>query len=93
MRAAHGALAGLLALVLLGGLPEAHAHHDRTPGLYHEECPLDRLATPGWGLAMLAPAGVRPAEPIAAPAMPSSPGPPARPAGRTFAPRGPPAIR
>jgi hypothetical protein len=88
----RAALLGLLASILLGtGIPEIHNHNANTAGFYSEQCPLARLAVPGWGLTAVAPDPLT--QPDAIPALdlpPASAEPSAlRPA---FAPRAPPSV-
>ena len=85
------ALLALLALAVIGAeIPDVHAHDGETPGLYNEECPLARLAVPGWGLPALAPDTLPQPDPVSDPA--AAPAPADRPAApRTaFAARAPP---
>ena len=92
MRLERVLLLGFLVLAVLGGeIPEIHAHDDGTPGLYNEECPLVRLAVPGWGLAAFAPGGLFRPDLVAVSASPSTPVELTRPSGSPFAPRAPPA--
>jgi hypothetical protein len=83
-------LLGLLLVVLLGAeIPEVHDHDASTPGLYNEECPLARLAVPGWGLPPVA-ANLL-SQPDPAPALAVAPVPDTPAAPRTgFAARAPP---
>jgi hypothetical protein len=86
------AFLGFLVLAVIGtDLPEVHVHSAETPGLYNEECPLARLAVPGWSLPALARETLPQAEPVSGP--PPSPPlvQPERPARSAFAPRAPPA--
>jgi hypothetical protein len=87
------ALLGFLVLAVLGTeLPGVHLHSAETPGLYNEECPLARLAIPGWSLPALARETLGQADPVSDPA-PSLPlVQPERPARSAFAPRAPPPI-
>lgn len=84
-------LVGLLALAVLGDIPEIHDHDDGTPGFYNEGCPLARLAVRGWGLTAPETGTLSQPAPIAVQASPSTPAQPARPNASAFAPRAPPA--
>lgn len=82
----------LLVVVVLGAeLPDVHAHDAETPGFYNEQCPLARLAVPGWGLPALEPETSLQPDPVADPASPPALVQPAGPARPAFAPRAPPA--
>jgi hypothetical protein len=85
-------LLGLLLVVLLGAeIPEIHDHNADTPGLYNEECPLGRLAVPGWGLAAGGRDSLPQRDPASDPAtLPASAEPSAAPRP-AFAARAPPA--
>jgi hypothetical protein len=86
------ALLGFLVLAVLGAeLPDVHAHQAETPGFYNEECPLARLAVPGWGLPALVPDTLPQPGPVSDPAPPLALVQPAGPARPAFAPRAPPA--
>ena len=91
MRPPRVLLVGLLALAVLGEVPEIHAHDDSTPGFYNEECPLARLAVRGWGLTTPTLGTLAEPSPIAVQASPPTPAQPARPDAPAFAPRAPPA--
>ena len=85
------ALLGFLVLAVLGtDLPEVHVHDAETPGFYNEECPLARLAVPGWSLPALARETLLRADPVSNPAPPLPLVQPERPARSAFAPRAPP---
>ena len=86
------ALLGFLVLAVLGAeLPDVHVHQAETPGFYNEECPLARLAVPGWGLPALVPDTLLQPDPVSGPASPPALVQPAGPARLAFAPRAPPA--
>jgi hypothetical protein len=86
------ALLGFLVLAVLGAeLPEVHVHQAETPGFYNEECPLARLAVPGWGLPALVPDTLLQPDPVSGPAPPPALVQPAGQARFAFAPRAPPA--
>jgi hypothetical protein len=88
----RAALLGLLVLALLGAeLPDVHVHDAETPGFYNEECPLARLAVPGWGLPALARETLPEPDPVTDLASPPALVQPGRPARSAFAPRAPPA--
>jgi len=68
------ALLGLLGLAVLGvELPDVHSHKAETPGFYNEECPLARLAVPGWGLPALARGTLLQPDPVSDPASAPTP--------------------
>jgi hypothetical protein len=88
----RAALLGFLVLAVLGtDLPDVHVHSAETPGLYNEECPLARLAVPGWSLPALAREALPQPDPASDPASPARLVQPERPARSAFAPRAPPA--
>ena len=85
------ALLGLLVFAVLGtDLPDVHVHSAETAGLYNEECPLARLAVPGWSLPALARETLHRADPVSDPALSLPLVQPERPARSAFAPRAPP---
>jgi hypothetical protein len=87
----RAAFLGLLALVLLGAeIPEVHDHAGATPGLYNEDCPLGRLATPSWGLAAAVMSPLPQPDPACEPAPPPIPAEPSAAAAPAFAARAPP---
>jgi hypothetical protein len=87
----RAAFLALLALVLLGAeIPEVHDHAGATPGLYNEDCPLGRLATPSWGVAAEASDPLPQPDPACEPATPSIPLEPSAAVAPAFAARAPP---
>ena len=74
-------LAVLVALTLSGAaIPVVHEHAGATPGLYNEECALERLAmAPGGVLGTTPPDATAPLPALVLPLPPDAPALPARP--------------
>ena len=89
----RAALLGLLASILLGtGGPGDSRQRFNTAGFYSEQCPLARLAVPGWGLTAVAPDPLTQPDAIPALDLPPASAEPSQALRPAFAPRAPPSV-